>query len=132
MGLTESPLCSYCHLENENIQHLFFSCQIAQNLWLDIKTFFSSKLTVPNLSLQCAIFGFLDQDKNINYLTLNNILIMYKITLYRNRDKNNIRLQNVIKNLKSKEKIEKSIAFEKNKLEFNKYKWNDIYELITP
>ena len=41
MGLSDSPLCSYCHAENETIQHLFWDCISAEALWSDIQNFFT-------------------------------------------------------------------------------------------
>ena len=49
---------------------------------------------------------------------------MYKITLYRNREKGSVTSNNVIKNLKNRENIEKSIAARNaNTLQKHSVKW---------
>ena len=130
MGLSDSPLCSYCHAENETTQHLFFDCTTAKVLWSDIQNFFSSAIVIPPLNLQSAIVGFLDVDKDVSII-LNNILLMYKITLYRNRDKNTISVRHVVNNLKTREKIERHIISDNtSKLAFHQNKWRFLCQLI--
>ena len=102
----------------------------AKTLWADLKNVFYPRLNVPILDLQSAVFGFLDTSDKHN-LILNNILLMYKITLYRNRDKNNIHIRNVLSNLKSREKIEKAIVYgNKNKMVFHNKKWEIVSSIL--
>ena len=57
---------------------------------------------------------------------------MYKITLYRNREKSRISSINILKNLKTREKIEKSIVFHNvNKLNFHNKKWDAIIDILN-
>ena len=100
MGLSDTPLCSFCHSDNETISHLFHSCNVSTSVWSDIRSFFSSKFTLPSLTLQSAVLGFFETDHD-DTIFLNNILLMYKITLYRNREKGSVTAINVIKNLKT-------------------------------
>ena len=130
MGISESPLCSYCQLHNETIQHLFFDCEVSKALWLDLKNFFRDKLNLPSLDFQSAVVGFLGNTDKDN-LIFNNILLMFKISLYRNRDKNTITLHNVLCNLKNREIIERSLVFlNKEKLHFHKKKWDKIIHFL--
>ena len=85
MGFSDTPLCSYCGQVNETMQHLFLDCSIAKSLWLNIRMFFKKSLDIPILDLQSAILGFIDTKKD--NLALNNILLIYKLCLYRFRDK---------------------------------------------
>ena len=88
------------------------------------------KTTLPSLDLQSAVLGFLDTSEKNNVI-LNNILLMFKITLYRNRSKNTINLRNVLNNLKNREKIERYLVFEnQNKLDFHMKKWGEIFDLL--
>ena len=56
---------------------------------------------------------------------------MYKITLYRNREKGSVTANNVIKNLKARENIEKNIAGRNaNTLQLHSTKWRFLLELL--
>jgi hypothetical protein len=130
MGICDSPLCSYCQKDNETVEHLFFKCYISKKVWLDLMNIFSPKLIIPPLDLQSAVLGFIDPSDNS--LILNNILLMFKITLYRNRVKNIITAQHVMKNLKTRESIEKSIVLNKqNKIDFHNKKWHLFHDIVN-
>ena len=56
LHLINSPLCSFCNLENETIEHLFWDCPIVSNFWhasksLSLKTPFVFDKT-------CVLFGY--------------------------------------------------------------------------
>ena len=122
MGFTESPLCSYCSSHNETMQHLFLDCEFSKVLWLDIKNHFANILTIPDLTLQSAILGFFDVDKDS--LALNNILLIYKLCLYRFRDKKVPNFTIFLKNLREREFLERQIVLgNANKLLFHNNKW---------
>ena len=130
MFFSDSPSCSYCQQEHETIRHIFYDCEIAKTPWEDIKNVFYPRLNIPSLDLQSAIIGFLDTSDKYN-LILNNILLMYKIALYRKRDKNNINIRNVLSNLKSRVKVEKVIVYgNKNKMEFHNKKWEIVRSIL--
>ena len=83
MGFSDTPLCSYCEQEKETIKHLFCECTVSKSLWDQIKIYFNNTINIPDLTLQSAILGFFE-DSN---LALNNILLIYKLCLYRFRNK---------------------------------------------
>ena len=57
---------------------------------------------------------------------------MYKITLYRNRDKNTISVRHLVNNLKTREKIERYIVSDNaSKLAFHQNKWRFLGQLIN-
>ena len=130
MGISDCSLCSYCQEHDETIQHLFFDCEVSKALWLDLKNIFRDNLTLPSLDLQSAVVGFLGTADKDN-LIFNNILLMFKISLYRNRDKNTITLHNVLCNLKSREIIERSLAsLNLKKANFHNKKWEKIIHFL--
>ena len=103
IGLSDTPLCSFCQTDNETTSHLFFSCHVSEKVWSDLRNFLCPKLLIPPLDLQSAVIGFLElPDNNI---FINNILLMYKITLYRNRANNTVTARNVLLNLINREKL---------------------------
>ena len=89
------------------------------------KDIFQLKIRHSPLTLQSAVVGFLGECHD--NIFLNNILLMYKITIYRNRAKNTITARNVLSNLKQRENIEKSIAFSSNKIDFHVKKWHILH-----
>ena len=122
IGFADSPLCSYCKQDNETIQHLFLECTVSKSLWNDIITFFSDTLDIPNLNLQSAVLGYFDSRKDSP--ALNNILLIFKLCLYRFRDKKVPTFQLFLKNLRARESMERNIVFlDHNKLEFHNKKW---------
>ena len=123
-----SSLCSFCQGEKETFHHLFSTCNVTTNVWQELTTFFSSKVCLPPLSLQSAVLGFLEDCQH--HLFLNNILLMFKITVYRNRSKNIVTARNVLFNLKQRENIEKSIAFTNKKMDFHFTKWHFFHSLV--
>ena len=98
-------------------------------MWVLIQTFFKDKIIIPDLDLQSAVLGFLDTDNRDNLL-INNILLTFKMTLYKCRDGGNITFSKFFNNLKSRETIEKSIAHENGKLGFHHRKWKFFIDLI--
>ena len=130
MGFSETPLCSYCDKENETIQHLFLDCSVSKALWHDIKVFFSSIIDIPDLDLQSAILGFIDSDKDNR--VFNNILLIYKLCLYRFRDKKVPNLQLFLKNLKEREFLERQIVqFDDKKLLYHHKKWEFLKTMVN-
>ena len=84
IGFSDTPLCSYCEQENKTMKHLFCECTVSKSLWDQIKNYFKDTIQIPDLDLQSAILGFFEGKDN---LALNNILLIFKLCLYRFRNK---------------------------------------------
>ena len=69
---SETKQCSFCNEYPETVVHLFFSCNVSKNLWLQLKLFFGDDILHFDLSPQTALFGFTQtNDANIpNHLLL--------------------------------------------------------------
>ena len=61
--LEENKLYSFCNQENENIILLFANCSKSKTLWNSLEEFFKDTINLPSLTLQSAIFGFLQTDQ---------------------------------------------------------------------
>ena len=127
-NLSDSPLCSYCEQEPETVQHLFYKCQLSKKLWHEIQNFFISKLSLPSLDLQSALFGFFDNPTN-NYIP-NNVLLIFKLTLYKHRKKSTPTLTKILKNLKDREFLERKCAVSENRISNHNDKWAPIALLL--
>ena len=75
---TESSTYFFFLAEGEII--IFYHCRKICILWRQLQVLFSTDLDVPSISLQSAIFGFLDDDSE-HKLFLNPILLIFKNTI---------------------------------------------------
>ena len=124
--IVTSPECSFCMSEEETVIHLFYHCRHTQLLWNQLTNFFSNCLTLPQITPQSAIFGFLDIVQNI-FLITNHLLIIFKNYIYNARKYKVLRLDDLISIIKEIHDNEKAIA-ETNQYQKRKYdrKWNAI------
>ena len=77
-------------------------------------------IQIPDLDLQSAILGFFEGKDN---LALNNILLIFKLCLYRFRNKKTPDLSLFVKNLRERESLERKIVFfNDNKIAFHNKK----------
>ena len=58
MGLSDTPLCSFCHGDDETMPHLFYSCHVSKSVWSDLQSIFGPNIALPSLSLQSAVLFF--------------------------------------------------------------------------
>ena len=90
-GKAQSPLCSFCHTEAEATLHVFHKCSVTKVLWnqLLFSFFFDTDVGFPDLTLQAALFGFINESDNLNILQ-NHILLIFKLYIYQSveREKN--------------------------------------------
>ena len=130
MKLADTPLCSFCNSRNETVSHLFCECKNTKSLWLHVVHFFKDKISIPNLSVQSAIIGFLDLPKK-DFVLLNIILLSFKITLYKHRNKHIPTLANIVNNISKREIIEKSYSIDDpRKRRYHVTKWQRVSSLL--
>ena len=55
-GISEAPLCSFCHTKEEATFHIFFRCCKTQFLWEELRKYFLGDFSLPILSPQTAFF----------------------------------------------------------------------------
>ena len=136
-GIKSSPLCSFCNLCDETPLHIFYECDSIKCLWSDLVHYFQNSLVLPILTPQTAIFGFLDStnsDYNFkkNKLLINHILLIFKLYVYRSREKQFIHINNLIAEIKSAKAIEKEIATSNSKKTIAfKNKWHITNDIIS-
>ena len=123
-GKSETKQCSFCNEYPETVAHLFFSCNVSKNLWLQLKLFFGDDILHFDLSPQTALFGFTQtNDANIQ----NHLLLLFKLYLYRSRCHKNIHLKSLLFEINKVKSLEKSIAeSNQKKIKFYKLKWNKV------
>ena len=81
---------------------------------MDLVQYFQNSLVLPTLTPQTAIFGILDStnsDYNFkkNKLLFNHIILIFKLYVYRYKEKQFIHINNLIAEIESVKAIEKNL-----------------------
>ena len=82
MGIKTSPLCSFCHSQNETIEHLFWDCTFSSAYWDEIKIWINKKC--PDIYTDWSITDILLGNKKIDEAVIN-IFILAKFIIYRSK-----------------------------------------------
>ena len=118
--IAENEKCSYCKIEKETIIHLFAECPIINQIWMSLNQKISSDL--PSLTPKSAFFGFYEND----CMLINHIHIIFKISVYNNRDKGDCNFAYIINKILQIKKTEKNIVYlNENGRKKNEKKWAD-------
>ena len=108
--ITKSPLCSYCNTNDKIPIHLFCERNSTESLWLQLNRHFHSDLKFPVLTPQTAISGiFNDSVSNIHLI--NHILLLFKLYIYKSRNKHRLNINELLANILNIKKLEKVTAF---------------------
>ena len=78
-GKTKAPLCSFCHSYDKTIKHIFLECIYVKLLWNHLRLFLTNDISLPILTPQTAIFGFINGIENNFYEIKNHILLIFKL-----------------------------------------------------
>ena len=87
------------------------------------KKLFSYGFSLPILSPQTALFGFLDYSESEDFLLFNHIFLVFKLYLYKAREEKNLHLKLLLMNIADVKTIEKKLATTEKKIERFKKKW---------
>ena len=123
-GKIKTPLCSFCHSYDETIKHIFLECICVKQLWNHFRLFLMNDVSLPILTPQTAIFGFINGIENSVYKITNHILLIFKLHIYKSRQRGTLeltRLTNEIKQVKLQDK--KSAQNHVRTLEQYNVKW---------
>ena len=113
--LKNSPLSSFCNLYDETPLHIFYECDAVKCLWADLIQCFQINLILPTLTPKPAIFGILESASNNsifknNKVFISHILLIFKLYVFKSREKKFINLNNLIAKIRKVKRIEKEIA----------------------
>ena len=75
--LSDTKLFFFCSQEDETIIHLLANSPKGKTLWKSLKDFLKDIINFTLLTLQSAIFGFLQTDHKL-FLILNYLLLLFK------------------------------------------------------
>ena len=127
-GIKSSPLCSFCNLCDKTPLHIFYECDSIKCLWSDLVHYFQNSLVLPILTPQTAIFWFLG---STNSDLINHIVLIFKLYVYRSREKQFIHINNLIVEIKSVKVIEKVTTSNSKKTTAFKNKWHITNDIIS-
>ena len=114
-GIKSSPLCSFCNLYDKTPFHIFYECDRVKLLLSELVQCFQNTLILPTLTPQTAILGILDSVSNNSFfennkILINHILLIFKLYVYKSREKKFININNLIAEIRKVKRIEKEIA----------------------
>ena len=103
--ILEYSSCSFCSLYPETIDHVFVECIESKNFYFDIRNWLLDfEIVLPECNKTNIILGVDDN-------TLNYIILMYKLQLYKAREKRIVPNVRLFKNLlRYNQKIENKLA----------------------
>ena len=104
-GKIKRPLCSFCHSYDETIKHIFLEYIGVKKLWNHLRLFLINYISLPVLTRQTAIFGFINRIENSVYKITNQMLLIYK-----SREVGNLELSRLINKIKKVKLLEKKLA----------------------
>ena len=107
-GKIKTPLCSFCHSYDETIKHIFLECICVKQLWNHLRLFLTNDISLPILTPQTAIFAFINGIENSIYKITNHILSIFKLYVYKSREKGPLELSRLINEIKKVELLEKN------------------------
>ena len=122
MKMIDSPLCTFCKISDESLEHLFCRCDFSVTFWKSVVLWLKSLHNAIDSLNDCdKIFGL--THKRSHWLLLNHIIIAEKIVIYYSRPKNVLpTLRYLTIKLDHIEPIEQSIAIKSNKLKIHEGK----------
>jgi hypothetical protein len=124
--IVENPMCSLCHSYPETIDHLYIECEEAKSYYIEICEWLYKEynISLPALDKSHILLG-------IDKVLVNFIILIYKYSLYKHREKKILLSIELFKNmLHSYERIERIIAGSRNKIEIHRKKWNNLSNAV--
>ena len=94
------------------LTHIFLECIYVKQLWNHLRLFLTNDISLPILTPQTAIFGFINEIENNVYKIKNHILLIFKLHVYKSTERGTLelsRLTDDIKKVKLLEKIQSKI-----------------------
>ena len=78
IGLSSSPLCTFCRLSSETVDHLFWDCPLVQTFWINAKCICVKSFVTFHLDKRTIFFGL---TKDINH-PINTFILQAKFFIF--------------------------------------------------
>ena len=93
--------------------------------------FLTNDISLPILTPQTAIFGFINGIENSVYKIINHVLLIFKLQVYQSRERGTLELSRLMNEIKKVKLQEKKIAQNHvKKLEQYNIKWEKTHRTI--
>ena len=92
----ESPLCSFCKVQDETFIHLLYMCRKTSILWTQLQEVFRTAFDLRSISPQSFLDDILEHK-----LLKNHILLIFKNYLYKTRENKHLNF-NILENYLTK------------------------------
>ena len=79
--IVDSPLCTFCKIEEESLEHILFSCKATEVFWKEVLSLLAIYKNKTLIFLLMVQFGKFDNDKE--FMVINHILLLAKSFIYR-------------------------------------------------
>lgn len=128
MNIRQTNLCTFCNIEIEKIEHLFWHCNIVNQFWETIEHWIYAKNNyMINIDKQRAIFGI--PNNILAMQPINYILIVTRHYIYKCRvSSSNLNLLSWENYVKKFLEVEKLIALKTNKYDKIKIHWEKWFD----
>ena len=125
----KTSLCLFCHSYDETIKHIFLEYICVKQLWNHLRLFLTNDISLPILTPQTAIFGFINGIENSVYKIFK--LLIFKLHVYQSRERGTLELSRLMNEIKKVKLQEKKIAQNHvKKLEQYNIKWEKTHRTI--
>ena len=125
-NIVESPLCTFCTVDEESLENILFFCQVTELFWKEILSWLARcSDEVIDLSITEVLFGKFDRDND--FMVINHLILLAKFLFYRCKLNKIIPSFEVFKvKLKATRDLELFIARKKNSLLKHYSKWESL------
>ena len=103
-----SLLWPFCKLYDKTVLHLFYECDVVQNLWNELDLFSENDFTLFDLTPQAPFLRFLNVDSK-PLLIQNHLLLIFKKYIYNSRRSESLIIKSLIRKITKAKNIEKKI-----------------------
>ena len=88
IGIEQNDACSFCKSNKENLEHLLWECEKAQNFLNLIQRNINRQQVIIELKKEQFLLGIpMSYDKNSEIVVQNFIIILLKLYIYHSKDK---------------------------------------------
>ena len=130
--IVETNMCTFCSVHVETINHLFWECQIVQNLWFRVFEYIEEVYHVEGLLTKNLYNILTNRIMNKKNHVSNFLCLITKYYIYRQRCLKDELLFPQLKGLVNQIRcIEKYIAVKNNKKHFHDMKWNSTSDVLA-
>ena len=127
-GMISSPMCSFCDNEIETLEHLFVNCDYVKPLWNRLRNDIPVMFSNENLQAVSILLGIYHENGNE---IVNHIIFITKYCIFICRAQKRIpTIEEMYRNMKNTEFLERLIARKRGKIQFHDRKWTNLLDLF--